>query len=78
MGLRTRGFCSCNSDLAKLYSRTGQFPLAWKTFEFSLKNAAAHMDIQSANHASFALSLAQGGNPARAVEEGIDQCAYEP
>ena len=58
-------------NLAKLYTRTGQFPLAWKSFEFSLKNNFEQVDAQASSHAMFARSLAEGGDPARAVEEGL-------
>jgi CHAT domain-containing protein/tetratricopeptide (TPR) repeat protein len=58
-------------NLANLYSRTGKFPDAWKAFEFSLRNEYEQVDKTAATHASFALSLAQGSNPPRAVEEGL-------
>ena len=60
-----------NGNLAKLYTRTGQFPLAWKTFEFSMQNKYEQVDLKATNQATFARSLAQGGNAARAVEEGL-------
>ena len=60
-----------NRNLAALYTRTGQFPLAWKAYEFSLKNRYEQMDNTATNHAQFAQSLAQGGNAQRAVQEGI-------
>ena len=60
-----------NRNLARLYSRTGQFPLAWKTFEFSLTNSYEQIDSQAASRAMFAQSLAQGGDAARAVQEGL-------
>ena len=60
-----------NRNLAGLYTRTGQFPLAWKSYEFSLENKFEQMDTQAANHSMFAQSLAQGGNAQRAVEEGL-------
>lgn len=58
-------------NLANLYSRTGQFPEAWKAYEFSLKNKYEQVDKRAGTIAMFALSLAQGGNPTRAVEEGL-------
>ena len=58
-------------NLANLYSRTGHFPEAWKAYEFSLKNKYAQMDDRTVAHANFANSLAQGGNPTKAVEEGL-------
>ena len=58
-------------NLAKLYTRTGKFPEAWKAFEFSLRNTYAQADAQATDHALFAMSLAQGGDPERAVSEGL-------
>ncbi|MGD0629505.1 MAG: CHAT domain-containing tetratricopeptide repeat protein [Terracidiphilus sp.] len=60
-----------NHNLAIMYSRTGQFPLAWKAYEFSLENKFELLDMQALVHSWFSLSLAQGGNPARAVQEGL-------
>ncbi len=60
-----------NRNLGSLYTRTGQFSLAWKAYEFSLKNKYEQMDNNATNHAQFAQSLAQGGNAQRAVEEGL-------
>ena len=58
-------------NLANLYSRTGQFPEAWKAYEISRRNKYEHVDKRFETIAIFALSLAQGGNPTRAVEEGL-------
>jgi CHAT domain-containing protein len=58
-------------NLAKLYTRTGQFPLAWKSFEFSLKNTFEQVDGQATAHALFARSLAEGSSPKRAVDEAL-------
>ena len=60
-----------NRNLAGLYTRTGQFTLAWKAYEFSLQNKYEQMDNNASSHAQFAQSLAQGGNAQRAMEEGI-------
>ncbi len=60
-----------NRTIAALYTRTGKFPEAWKAFEFSLSNSYAQIDSQARDHAMFALSLGQGGDPARAVSEGL-------
>jgi len=60
-----------NRNLAALYTRTGQFPLAWKAYEFSEKNKYEQTDMQASNHALFAQSLAQGGAPQRAIDEGL-------
>ena len=58
-------------NLANLFSRTGKFAEAWRTYEFSLKDQYERVDVRAGTHAMFALSLAQGGNPIRAVEEGL-------
>ena len=58
-------------NLAGLYTRTGQFALAWKTYELSLTNKYRQLDTQATTHERFAQSLAQGGSPRRAVDEGI-------
>jgi CHAT domain-containing protein len=60
-----------NHNLATLYTRTGQFPLAWKAYEFSLENKYELLDVQATVHTLFSLSLAQGGDPARAIQEGL-------
>ena len=70
-GPESQRLMQVNRNMAKLYTLTGQFPLAWKTFEFSLKNNFEQIDAHAANHAAFAQSLAQGGNPQRAIEEGL-------
>jgi CHAT domain-containing protein len=58
-------------NLGKLYTQTGNFPEAWKAFEFSLGNPKDGTDAQAVGHAWFARSLAAGGAPARAVAEGL-------
>jgi CHAT domain-containing protein len=58
-------------NLAGLYSRTGQFPLAWKTYESSLRNKNETFDAQANSHGDFARSLASGGNLTRAIQEGL-------
>jgi CHAT domain-containing protein/tetratricopeptide (TPR) repeat protein len=58
-------------NLASVYTQAGQFEAAWKGYEFSLQNKAEQVDMQAITHWMYALSLAQGGRPARAVEEGL-------
>jgi CHAT domain-containing protein/tetratricopeptide (TPR) repeat protein len=70
-GAQSPRLMQVHRNLANLYTRTGQFPLAWKSFEFSLKNTYAQIDGQAVNYAMFAQSLAQGGDAARAVNEGL-------
>ncbi|HTX75841.1 MAG TPA: CHAT domain-containing tetratricopeptide repeat protein, partial [Terracidiphilus sp.] len=60
-----------HSKLGDLYTRTGQFPQAWKAYEVALRLKQAQMDMRATYHASFSLSLAQGGDLKRAVEEGL-------
>jgi CHAT domain-containing protein/tetratricopeptide (TPR) repeat protein len=58
-------------NLANLYTRTGQFPQAWKAYELSLSNHYEVLDMQAVVHLLFSQSLAEGGDPARAVQEGL-------
>ena len=58
-------------NLASVYTQAGQFDAAWKGYEFSLQNKAEQVDNQAITHWMYALSLAQGGKPARAVEQGL-------
>lgn len=60
-----------SKNLAALYTRTGNFPLAWKTYEFSLRNTFEQLDAQATNHFMFSQSLAQGGDSQRAIAEGL-------
>lgn len=59
------------ANLASVYSRTGQFDLAWKIYEASLNNPGDTYDMQARDHAVFARSLASGGNLQRAIQEGL-------
>ncbi|MGB8259439.1 MAG: tetratricopeptide repeat protein, partial [Terracidiphilus sp.] len=58
-------------NVAGLYSRTGQFALAWKDFELAVANHNETVDDQAHGHAEFARSLASGGDPQRAIAEGL-------
>jgi CHAT domain-containing protein len=64
-------YMQVNDNLANLYNRTGQFSEAWKAYEFSLGNRFEPEDQRAETIAMFARSLAQGGNPTRAIEEGL-------
>jgi tetratricopeptide (TPR) repeat protein len=64
-------YMQVHHNLANLYSRTGQFSEAWKAYEFSLGNRFEPEDQRAETIAMFARSLAQGGNPTRAIEEGL-------
>jgi len=58
-------------NLASVYTQAGQFDAAWKGYEFSLQNKYEQVDMQAITHWMYALSLAQGGRPARAIQEGL-------
>lgn len=60
-----------HSRLGDLYTRTGQFQLAWKAYEVALGLKQSQMDTRATYHAAFAQSLAQGGDVKRAIEEGL-------
>jgi CHAT domain-containing protein len=62
---------SVTANLASAYSRTGQFPLAWRTYEISLMSKKETFDAQANEHADFARSLAAGGNLTRAIDEAL-------
>ena len=58
-------------NLASVYTQAGHFDAAWKGYEFSLQNKLEQVDMQAITHWMYALSLAQGGKPERAVDEGL-------
>lgn len=60
-----------HSRLGDVYTRTGQFAQAWKSYEIALEITQGQMDVRAANHAAFAESLAQGGELTRAIDEGL-------
>ncbi|HKF50303.1 MAG TPA: CHAT domain-containing tetratricopeptide repeat protein [Terracidiphilus sp.] len=62
---------STMGNLASVYSRSGQFDLAWKSYERALDNPGETWDVQAHQHADFARSLASGGKLQRAIEEGL-------
>ena len=62
---------SITANLASVYSRTGQFALAWKTYETALTNKSDTIDTQANTHADFSRSLAAGGSLTRAIDEGL-------
>jgi len=59
------------ANLASVYSRTGQFPLAWKNYETALEHSNETVDELAQLHADFARSLASGGDLARAIQEAL-------
>jgi len=58
-------------NLASAYSRTGKYAEAWKAYEIALDNPYEQVSRKAGIHALFAQSLAQGGDPKRAIEEGL-------
>lgn len=59
------------NNLAELYTRTGQFELAWKDFQIGLANPYLNSDSLAWDHFGFARSLASGGKLEHAIEEGL-------
>jgi len=59
------------SNLANLYTRTGQFDLAWKDFQVALANPYLNSDSLAWDHFGYASSLASGGELGHAIEEGL-------
>jgi len=70
-GPRSPWVMDVSSNLASIYSRTGQFSLAWPKYEFSLENENAAYDEKAEDHAEFARSLAAGGDLNRAIREAL-------
>jgi len=62
---------AANSNLADIYTRTGQFPLAWKSYELAIANPTETVDRLARLHANYARSLASGGKLAPAIEQGL-------
>jgi len=60
-----------NRNLGNLYTRLGQFPQAWKSYEFSLNTRFDQADSLAAGRAMYAQSLAEGGEPLHAIEQGL-------
>jgi CHAT domain-containing protein/tetratricopeptide (TPR) repeat protein len=58
-------------NLATAYSRTGDFPQAWKNYESAIYGKSADFYSHIMAHAQFARSLASGGDPQRAIAEGL-------
>jgi len=58
-------------NLATAYSRMGDFPQAWKNYERAIYGKSANFYSHIMAHAQFARSLASGGDPQRAIAEGL-------
>ncbi len=57
--------------LAELYSRTGEFSLAWKNFDSAISGHFAFFDSPAWSHLAYARSLASGGDLPRAIKESL-------
>ncbi|MGA2535911.1 MAG: CHAT domain-containing tetratricopeptide repeat protein [Terracidiphilus sp.] len=64
-------FLAIQGQMAGIYTRTGQFSLAWKIYEG--KDDDKHFSIEERirSHVEFARSLASGGELQRAIEESL-------
>jgi CHAT domain-containing protein len=58
-------------NLAAVYSRSGDFPQAWKNYESAIYGKSANFYSRIIAHALFARSLASGGDLQRAIAEGL-------
>jgi len=58
-------------NLADIYTRTGQFPLAWKNYELAIDNKSATIQTLARLRANYARSLASGGSLKAAIDEGL-------
>jgi CHAT domain-containing protein len=62
---------SIHGNLAELYTRTGQFELAWQNFQIGLSNKHQTIYDLAWRRGAYARSLAGGGNLQLAIEEGL-------
>lgn len=58
-------------NLADLYTRTGQFDLAWKSFKIAIDSPNETFDSIAWDHAGYSRSLANGGELKQAIVEGL-------
>jgi CHAT domain-containing protein len=58
-------------NLATLYTRLADFPLAWKNYEAALTYKDNNFNALANHHALYAASLASGGSLLRAIQEGL-------
>jgi CHAT domain-containing protein len=58
-------------NLADVYSRSGEFPLAWKNYESIVGSTFTNNNLRGIAHLAYARSLASGGNLPLAVREGL-------
>ena len=62
---------SIRGNLAEMYTRTGQFDLAWQNFKIALSNKHQTMFNLAWSRRGYAQSLAAGGELQSAIEEGL-------
>jgi len=62
---------SIHGNLAEMYSRTGQFDLAWQNFKIALSNKHQTIFNLAWSRRGYAQSLAAGGELQGAIEEGL-------
>ncbi len=62
---------SIRGNLAELYTRTGQFDLAWQDFQIGLSNKHQTIYDLAWRRSGYARSLAGGGNLHLAITEGL-------
>lgn len=70
-GPRSSLLANIQDNLAELYTRTGQFDLAWKDFQVALGNPYLNSDSLAWDHFGYARSLASGGKLEHAIDEGL-------
>jgi len=58
-------------NLADIYTRTGQFPMAWKNYELAIGNKSATIETLARIRANYARSLASGGRLQEAIDQGL-------
>ena len=58
-------------NLGELYSRTGQFPLAYKNYEAALADPHVTADELAREQGAYARALASGGDLSRAIDKGL-------
>jgi CHAT domain-containing protein len=63
---------SIHGNLAELYTRIGQFELAWQNFKIGLSNQHQTMFNQAWSRAGYARSLAGGGQLQPAIKEALE------
>jgi len=62
---------SIRGNLAEMYTRTGDFELAWKNWQIALSNKYQTTSDLAWYRAGYARSLAAGGDLPKAIEQGL-------